>query len=129
MKKDFDAWNSDKKKLHRRNAYLPLYRERQVRWCRLGVNVGYEQDGAGTNFSRPVLVLRAFSRHVCLVVPLSTATKANKYHFPVGEIAGRSAIVILSQVRLVDTKRLDQHIATLDTVLFREIRKAVKALL
>jgi mRNA interferase MazF len=129
MQKDFDKWNDRKKKTHSNEDYLPLYHERQVRWCRLGVNVGFEQDGTGKDFSRPVLILRGFSRNVCLVVPLTTSTKENMYHVSVGIIDDQEADAIISQVRLIDTKRLDQHIETIDKKTFERIRKAVKDML
>mgnify|MGYP000659282607 CR=1 FL=1 len=129
MQKNFDQWNSIKKKTHSLSDYLPFYHERQIRWCRLGVNVGFEQDGTGNGFSRPVLILKGFNRQVCLVVPLTTSMKENEYHRSVGIIDGRSAAAIISQIRLVDTKRLDTHIETLDKEIFDGIRKAVKDML
>ena len=129
MQKDFDKWNKIKKETHSNDDYLPLYHERQVRWCRLGVNVGFEQDGTGKDFSRPVLILKGFSRHVCLVVPLTTSVKKNIYHIPVGVVGGRNAIAIISQIRLIDTKRLDQYILTIDKKIFDTIQKAVKDML
>lgn len=129
MEKDFDKWNEIKKRTDAHEEYLPLYNEREIRWCRLGVNIGFEQDGTGREFSRPVLILRGFSRRVCLVVPLTTSIKKNKYYVSVGNVDGKKATVIISQVRLIDTRRLDQHIATLDKRLFERIRKAVKDIL
>ena len=111
------------------NDYLPLYHQRQIRWCRLGVNIGYEQDGTGKDFSRPVLILKGFSRRVCIVLPLTTSVKKNKYHVSVGTVGGRTANVIISQIRLIDTRRLDQHILTLDKKVFAVIQKAVKDML
>jgi mRNA interferase MazF len=129
MQKDFNGWNEIKKKIHEVDEYLPLYHERQIRWCRLGANVGFEQDGTGEDFSRPILILRGLSRHVCIVIPLTTSTKKNKYHIPIGVIGGRDAAVIISQIRLIDTKRLDQHIATIGKKSFEDIQKAVKDVL
>lgn len=128
-KKDFDMWNEEKKKTHANEEYLPLYYEREVRWCRLGANVGFEQDGTGEDFSRPVLILRGFSRHVCLAVPLTTSSKKNPYYIDLGIVANKKAAVIISQLRLIDTRRLDQHIATINKTNFERIRKAVKGLL
>ena len=129
MHKNFDQWNKIKKQTHGSQGYMPLYHERQIRWCRLGVNVGYEQDGSGGDFSRPVLILKAFNRNVCLIVPLSTSTKKNVYYKPIGFVEDRAAAAIISQIRLIDTKRLDQHIMTLEKKKFAEIQKAVKAML
>lgn len=129
IKKDFDAWNEEKKKTNSNEEYLPLYYEREVRWCRLGVNVGFEQDGTGKGFSRPVLIFKGFSRRVCLVIPLTTSTKRSVYHVPAGDVAGKKAAAIISQLRLIDTRRLDQHIVTIDKKTFESIRKAVKGML
>ena len=129
MHKNFDEWNELKKKTHDNEDYLPLYHERQVRWCRLGANIGFEQDGTGKDFSRPILILKGFSRQVCLVVPLTTSKKKNPYHTPMGVIGGQKACAIVSQVRLIDTKRLDQHIETIGKKMFGHIRKAVRELL
>ena len=129
MQKDFDKWNTIKKEIHSNDDYLPLYHKRQIRWCRLGANVGFEQDGTGKDFSRPVLILKGLSRHVCFVIPLTTSTKENIYYMSVGNVDGKMAAAIISQVRLIDTRRLDQHIATINKKVFESIRKAVKDML
>ena len=41
MKKDFDKWNVNKKSINNRRD-CPFYHERDIRWCNLGVNVGFE---------------------------------------------------------------------------------------
>lgn len=129
MQKDFDGWNEQKKKTNASEDYLPLYYEREVRWCRLGVNIGFEQDGTGKGYSRPVVILKGFSRHVCLVIPLTTSTKKNKYHVAVGKIEDIEAVAIISQLRLIDSRRLDQHIGVVDKETFKGMRKAVKDML
>src|SRR3989338_4621690 len=85
MQKDFDGWNKQKKQIDA-SDYQPLYHEREIRWCRLGTNVGFEQDGTGEGRARPVLVMKAFSRSVCLIVTLTTSVKQNRYHVSVGEV-------------------------------------------
>lgn len=126
--KDFDSWN-DFKKVINRSIHRPFYRERQIFWCNLGVNVGFEQDGTGKGFSRPVLILRGFSKDVCLIVPLTTSINKNKYLFRIGKIKDKNAQVIISQLKLIDTRRLDQYITTLDKLTFSKIKKSIKDLL
>jgi|SRR3989344_2851403 len=127
MQKDFDAWNKRKKEI---DAEKPnFYHEKEIRWCSLGVNVGFEQDGTNKAYKRPVLIIRGFSRHVCLVVPLTTSTKKNPYHTSVGIVEDVEAFAILSQIRLIDTKRLHARLAVLDRKKFNEIKKAIKDLL
>ncbi len=128
MRKEFDSWNKIKKETDGRTDRL-LYKKREIRWCTLGANIGFEQDGTGSGFARPVLVIKDFNQHVCLVVPLTTSTKENPYHYKIGEIDGQQASVIISQLRLVDTKRLYKKIATLNEKKFSAIIKAIKDML
>ena len=128
IRKDFDKWNIQKKDIHnfRKNK---LYQLRDVWWCDLGLNIGFEQDGTGKNNGRPILILQGFSKEVCLIVPLSTSRTENKYYLNVGKIKGRQSSVILSQIRLLDTKRLVNKIGKMEKEKFEEIRKAVKNLI
>lgn len=128
MQKDFDGWNKQKKSIDE-YSHAPLYHEREIRWCRLGTNIGFEQDGTGEGRARPVLILKAFSRSVCLIIPLTTSTKKNPYYIAIGAVDERQASVIISQLRLVDTKRLEQKIVSLDKKTFEVIRKAIKDML
>lgn len=128
MKKDFDDWNKIKKTVEQ-DISRKFYRAREIWWCALGVNVGFEQDGKGFRKERPVLILRDFNEHVCLVLPLTTSKKHNRFYYLIGIVAGKQASVIISQIRLVDTKRLTNKIDVLEQTLFENIRKAVKDLL
>jgi len=126
--KDFDVWNNRKKNIHK-NGLGKLYSAREVWWCSLGINIGFEQDGTGKDNERPVLVMKGFSRQVCLIVPLTTSTKKNPYHVAIGKVDGKNAFAIISQIRLVDTKRLINKIGFVDKNLFDKIRKTVKDML
>ena len=95
----------------------------------MGVNVGFEQDGTGEHFDRPVVVIRGFNQNIFFGVALTQRKKSGKYYFHLGPIEGKDAFAILSQVRLIDTKRLDQHITILNQDKFEITRKAVKDLL
>jgi mRNA interferase MazF len=127
MSKDFDIWNIKKKNID--NAATKLYHARDIWWCSLGLNVGFEQDGSGEDFQRPILILKGFSKQVCLAIPLTTSQKKNKYHIPLGIIDGKQSFAIISQIRLIDTRRLVNKIAVLDKLIFETIRKATKELL
>lgn len=124
MEKDFDEWNKRKISINRNKPNF--YHERDIRWCSLGINIGFEQDGTSSNYRRPVLIVKGFSRHVCLIAPLTTSKKKNPYHFSIGLIEDREASIILSQIRLIDTKRLHDRLTVLDSYKFEEIRKAIR---
>ncbi|WP_439372676.1 type II toxin-antitoxin system PemK/MazF family toxin [Bradyrhizobium sp. DASA03120] len=127
MEKNFDAWNELKKKT---DAEQPrLYTVREVWWCRLGVNVGTEQDGRGEWYVRPCVILRGFGPDACLVVPLTTSTRDHPLRISVGSVDGREARANLSQLRVVDTRRLERKVCFLDKEMFANMRKAVRGLL
>ena len=125
--KNFDVWNIQKKKIDATNTPR-FYKEREVWWANLGKNIGFEQDGKGIFFERPVLVIKAFSKSVCIILPLTTSHKINPYYLSIGIINGRQSFVIISQIRLIDTKRLINRIDVLNKVAFETIRKTVRNL-
>lgn len=128
MKKDFNNWAEIKKKLHE-NEVVRLYHAREVWWCSLGVNVGFEQDGDGAEYQRPVLVLKGLSKNTCLVIPLTTSAHKHPMRISLGEIAGKEASAIISQMRVIDTKRLEEKVGFINKEIFETIRKAVRDML
>ena len=124
--KDFDNWNKKKKQIEIDRSRF--YTVREMWWCRFGVNVGFEQDGNGENFLRPVVIIRSFGANICLVLPLTTSIKKHYLRIPIGKIQDREATAILSQLKVIDTKRLVEKIEFLDKEKFEELKKAVKEL-
>lgn len=124
MQKDFDKWNNQKKKIHDAGENK-FYHPREIWWCRLGLNVGYEQDGKDIDFERPVLILKAFGK-ICLIVPLTTSPQKHIYRISVGLIEGKEATAILSQIKVVDTKRFSEKIGVLDKEIFIKIQKNIR---
>jgi len=123
----FNEWNILKKSIAT-DGIERYYREKEIWWVCLGKNIGSEQDGKGKHFDRPVLIVKSFSRYVCLIVPLTTSLKVNRYHVSVGTIDSKLAFAIISQIRLIDTKRLQNKICNIENKYFDEIRKAIRNL-
>ena len=128
MEKDFDGWNEQKKQIHGRDSG-PFYHQRELWWCSLGVNVGSEQDGSGEEFRRPILILKGLSAKTCLIVPLTAAAKDHPLRPSIGLVEDTEARALLSQMRVIDTKRLVRKIGYLDQAIFERIRKAAKGML
>ena len=125
MQKDFDVWNVAKQKLHASDHTRHFYvHEREIWWCSLGVNIGDEEDGKNDLFERPVLVIKKFNRNIVLIVPLKTKVKSNKYQFAFMYDTAVFA-VILSQLRLVSTKRLTRRLRKMDFDLFQVVRQKI----
>ncbi len=114
--KIFDKWNDLKKETEGRLSG-PFFYEREVWWCLLGKNIGYEQDGKG-DFSRPVVILKKFNLDICLIVPLTITDRNGKYYFDVGVVDNRLAKAVISQIRLVDRKRFINRIDVLNKETF-----------
>ncbi len=125
MQKDFDAWNSEKKKIQETDL-VRFYKVRDIWWCKIGVNVGFEQDGKNEGFGRPILILKGFSKNTVLCAPLTTSSHGNQYRIPIGMIDGKPASVILSQIKVIDIKRLTTKIAVLDKETFQKIQKSLQ---
>lgn len=133
MKKDFKKWHS-RKELINKIEPRPFFHEREIWFCYLGVNVGYEQDGSGDDFLRPVLIVRKFNNEIFWGIPLTKSRKkistgVERYYYQFSFVHGIKSIAILSQIRLFDARRLSRHIGSLSEKEFNELTKKLKALL
>ena len=128
MKKDFDEWNKKKKELNDREESLFCH-ERELWWCALGINIGFEQDGSDIEYRRPVLILKNLSQDTSLIIPLTTSERRHKFRLPIGLVEGKKACALLSQMKVIDRKRLVRKIGTLDKKIFEGARKTVKDIL
>ena len=127
MNKAFKKWHGIKENLDGRKSEV-FFHEREIWWCSLGLNIGFEQDGNGPEFQRPVVILKKFNNDVCWVLPITTKPKTGKYYFPIDLGDNIQRRVILSQLRLVDGKRFLDKMTTLPENQFNKLDEAVKAL-
>ena len=70
----YDLWNDQKKVLAEGNRRF-LFKEGEIWWCSLGVNVGTESFGKGETFRRPILIIKKLSSESCIAVPLTSKEK------------------------------------------------------
>ena len=124
MKKDFWKWHGKKEKIDDKDTRV-FFHEREIWFAHLGANVGFEQDGKGENFGRPLLVFRKFNNEVFWGVPLTTREKGGKFYLPIELKDGLPRKAILSQLRLFDAKRLYQKLATVDVATHKRLEAAV----
>jgi len=127
MNKDFDKWNKVKKEVDSKSEDGRLFfTDGDIWWVHLGLNVGFESNGKDKEFIRPVIVLKKHNKYSFLALPLTTASKINKYRISVGVIDGKSAFANLSQIRNLDSKRLINKIGHLDVKVMREIKEKTR---
>ena len=128
MQKDFDSWNTIKKDTEKELREF-FFKPREIWWCRLGCNIGHEQDGKGVEFERPVVIIKKFNNRICLTAPLTTKLKDNKYYVPIVAEDGVDRMCIISQIRLTDIVRFNEKIGFATEETFNQIIKAIKDML
>lgn len=127
MKKDFQRWH--KKKTHIENDRPRVFfKEREIWLCYIGENIGFEQDGRGEEFLRPVIIIKKFNNEVLLAVPLTKVEKKNKYYFSFA-LNKKTSVAILSQMRLIDAKRLKYKMGDMKIDDFKELKNKIRQLL
>ena len=128
MKKDFQKWHNQKTRI-KESEKRPGFHEREVWWCALGVNVGFEQDGGGKDFLRPVIVFKKFNTEIFWGIPLTRTEKNTAFYFKLIVEKGDTSTAILSQIRLIDASRLSHKLGDVTSADFETLKKKFKALL
>ena len=119
--KNFVDWFGLKPVLHR-NKKGKKFSQREIWWCHLGSNIGFEIDGKTSEYTRPVLIIKKISHETALILPLSTKTKNGSWYVPL-VVDKKQAVVILSQSKTIDRKRLKTRIETINEADFNEIKQ------
>lgn len=120
--KNFKDWFTEKNDLHE-NKVRAFFHEREVWFASVGVNIGFEQDGKHEKFLRPVVVVKKFNNEVCWGIPTTKKNKKGAHYFSFEYKEGEFTTAILSQLRLIDTKRLDYKIGSMKGSDFKEMKK------
>ena len=127
MAKDYTEWHYFKSKLDSVHK-TPTFKEREIWWCSIGLNIGDEEDGKNQHFNRPILVLKKFNNKIFLGIPLTTKVKENRYYIKF-DLHGIKQCAMISQLRLFDGKRLTHKMGRLPIGEFEIIRSAVKEII
>lgn len=120
----FDLWNGLKRNLHMRKKERH-FKEREIFYAHLGHNIGFEQNGKGNDFLRPVVILRKFNSRIFWAVPLGTTDKEGEHYYKFSFLSGKTSTAILSQVRLIDSKRLMNKIGMMSEEDFEILKKRI----
>ncbi len=116
--KDFDTWNIQAKALNQR-IFDDFFHEREIWWCALGVNIGSEQDGKNESFERPILIIKKISADLMLIAPLTSKVSNDKYRIET-DSTGQSGQILLSQIRVISSRRLLRKICRVKLIVFRK---------
>lgn len=123
MIKKFLEWIGLKERLHKQDYEPPFFKENEIWWCHVGENIGVEINGKSKDFTRPVLIFKKYDKYSFLGLPLSTKNKIGSWYAPV-YFLGRSQIVILSQSKVFDYRRLDRRMGELNQLEVSGVREA-----
>ncbi len=125
---EFNNWNEVKQNIQEKENFT--FKVREVYWIKLGKNVGFETDGKGEEFLRPVLVMRKFSKDTFLGIPLTTAIKDDMFHFKF-TIQNKDKInyASLSQIKLFDSSRIKSKLGKMSVDDFKDMKIKLKNLL
>ena len=128
--KDFDSWNELKKKIEAEETGSEKFpKEGEIWMCNLGRNIGFEQNGSGDSFSRPVLIIKKFNNQMFWAISLSTKQKDYNFYFNYTDPNNQKVSAILAQMKLVSVKRLKRKLYDIPNELFDEIRQKLKSFL
>jgi mRNA interferase MazF len=128
MRKKFNGWMILKDAIHNSDKPSVFYKQREIWWVSIGRNVGFEEDGKGEYYSRPVLVIKGFSKQLFWGVPLST-TKNRGIYYHEFIVNDKTSVALLSQLRTFDTLRLVSKYGTASQRDFDVIKNKIKDLI
>ena len=112
---------SAKAKLDNNKRSPPLFKEREIWWCYIGENIGEEISGKNSGFERPVLVLRKLNMFTFIGLPLTRTLKTGSWYEHV-KVGKHENVIIISQPRHLDYRRMDKFIGILTTNEFKRIK-------
>jgi len=61
MNDNYDKWNTIKKETNKEKKYR-IFKEKEIFYLKMGENIGFEQNGKGEDFVRPIIILKKFNK-------------------------------------------------------------------
>jgi len=122
MNKNFDDWFVLKPQVNNGNKKV-LFQEREIWWCSIGINVGCETDGKNNLCERPVLVYKKYNSNQFFGFPVTSVFKEGKYYCEL-TLKNKKSVVMLSQGRTFDGKRLIRKLTKLTSLEFEKVKVA-----
>ena len=131
MDSQYNNWNEIKIAIEYENIIVG-FKERDIFYMNMGKNIGFEQDGKGENFVRPVVIIKGFNKNMFFGIPLSTKIKEGKFYYKF-QFQKKDELVeniaLLSQMRLFSTKRLLNKIGVISKEDFIKMKNEFKSLI
>jgi mRNA interferase MazF len=126
--KEYNKWNEVKKDTQN-DKKIRLFKHRDIFFIKMGQNIGYEQNGKGSNFVRPVVVLKKITKDMFIGIPLSTQIKPGswfyQFEFNTKDKISKN-IAIIPQIKMFSSQRLLNKIGVMPSNNFNELKEKVK---
>ena len=126
--KDFVNWIQYKIFVDTKQKY-PKFKEGEIWWVSFGVNVGVETDGKNEKFNRPILIIKKFNGKQFWVVPITSKFKEESIFYYKLSLKNKESFALLSQLRTLDSKRLQDRITSVSESELKKIKDQIKKLL
>lgn len=126
--KNFDKWNIVKQRTEQKE-HTAYFKEREIYWANIGENIGFEQNGKGDDFMRPLLIFRKYSNNLFCGIPLSTTLREGTFFFNFQFLESKKSNALLVQAKTFDVKRLDRKLGMINQTDFKNLECKMKVLM
>ncbi len=127
-KQNLNNWNSVKQITQDNNKKV-YFKERDIFWLKVGENIGFEQNGKGNKFQRPVLVLKRYTNDMFLGIPLSTTPREGSFFFQFSFLDNEISTALLVQQKLFSSKRFIKKIGKINKNDFEDLKQKLYKLI
>ena len=107
--KDFDNWNERKKNINSSHNGVRYFKEREIWWTSIGVNIGSDIDGKNDLFERPVLIIKKLHGTKFFGITLTTKAKTGSYFLPITH-SGMQRVAVFIDAKVFSSQRLVRKI-------------------
>lgn len=125
---EYDKWNEIKKETSK-EIQLVGYKTRDIFNVKVGKNIGFEQNGKGEEFVRPVVIYKKLTKDMFIGIPLTTTKRDGSFFFHFEFIPNKTSVAILPQGKLFSSKRLLNKIGVINKNDFENLKKKYLKLL
>ena len=124
----YDKWNEVKKKTSKKENIFG-FKTRDIFNVKVGKNIGFEQNGKGDEFIRPVLVYKKLTKDMFIGIPLTTTKREGSFFYSFNFIDDKLSVAILIQAKLFSSKRMLNKIGVIDKKEFEKLKRKYLELL
>ena len=114
-------WSKIKIRLSSRTSSV-LFKEGEIWWCYIGLNIGEEEFGKGVDFARPVLIFKKLTSNSFFGLPLTGHERIGNWYIAI-TMDQRISSIMLNQARVFDKKRLRERILMMGDADFEVVKE------